>query len=362
MRVRQASCGLSGIPPRHASWPYGTASFLKDGRDVNQPAAERGELRWHPRGLNNGLVFGATCRGVARLPPSLSYGIGRAGTWLAYHLMRGSTAAVIDNLRLPFPDRSELDLRRLALRTYRSYAKDTIDFIRSLSMSVSELEGLVREFRTGQFDRVLAAGRGALAVSAHFGNWELGGLLLRRLHSYPVSIVVRAELSPAVNKTRNRFRASVGIDTIEVRRHVDTALEIRRLLGENRIVAMLLDRYLDKDRVRVEFFGRSAYFLRTPALMGYLTGAPLVPSFVYTREDGYVAAVCGEPIIVGQQGDREASIQRATQEFAQVLEVQIRERPYCWYQFYPFWATQPNAGQTHEPLERRYPSGRLRQI
>lgn len=315
---------------------------------MDPAAGERGQLRWHPRGLNNGLVFGATCRGVTRLPPPVSYGIGRAGTWLAYHIMRGATSAVVDNLRLAFPDRGELELKRLALRTYRSYAKDTIDFIRSLTMSVSDLRGLVGEFHTSHFDRVLAAGRGALAVSAHFGNWELGSVLLRTLYSSPVSVVVRAELSPAVNKTRRRFRASLGIDTIEVRQHVETALKIRRLLGENHIVAMLLDRYLDRDRVAVEFFGRPAYFLRTPALMGYLTGAPLVPSFVYTREDGCVAAVCGEPIVVGQQGDREASIQRATQEFARVLECQIRERPHCWYQFYPFWATQPAAVRSRQ--------------
>jgi KDO2-lipid IV(A) lauroyltransferase len=171
------------------------------------------------------------------------------------------------------------------------------------------------------------------------------------MHGYPVSLVVKAELSPAVNRIRHELRSSLGIDTIEVRQHLDTALKIRRLLGENRIVAMLLDRYLGKDRVRVEFFGRPAYFLRTPALMGYLTGAPLVPSFVYTRDDGRVAAVCDEPIVVGQRGNREVEIQRATQTFARVLESHIRKRPHCWYQFYPFWATQPSAEQTPELVE-----------
>jgi len=307
---------------------------------VSASADRLRRVRWHPRGLNNALIFAATYQGVGRLPVSLSYAIGHAGTWLAYHLMRGATAALVDNLRLVLPEHSEPELQRLALLTYRSYAKDTIDFMRSLSMNVDELRRLVGQINTIHFDHALTEGRGAIAVSAHFGNWELGAVLLRQLHRYPVSLVVKAELSPAVNRLRHQFRSSFDIETIEVRQSLDTALKIRRLLGENRVVAMLLDRHLDKDRVPVQFFRRRAYFLRTPALMGYLTGAPLVPSFVYAQEDGLVAAVCCEPIRVERDGDREANILRATQTFAHVLEEQIRERPHCWYQFYPFWATQ----------------------
>jgi KDO2-lipid IV(A) lauroyltransferase len=302
---------------------------------------EGGEVRWHPRGLNNALIFGATCRGVARLPPGVSYGIGHAGTWLAHRLMRGATRALVDNLRAVRPEAGEAELDALALRTYRSYAKDTIDFLRALSMGRDDLARLVGEFSRDPIDRALAGGRGVLAVSAHFGNWELGGLLLRRMYGHPVSLVVKAETSEAVHRMRRQLRESWDIETIEVRQHLETSLKIRRLLGENRIVALLLDRHLDRDRVPVEFFGRRAYFLRTPALMGHLTGAPLVPSFVYTRDDGRVAATCSDPIHVERDGDREGAIERATQAFARLLEARIRARPHCWYQFYPFWSAQP---------------------
>ncbi len=295
--------------------------------------------RWHSRLLNNGVIFSCAYRGVTALPPAVSHAIGHHGSWLAYHVMRGSTAALLDNLRGLFPERPQADLERLALLTYRTYAKDTIDFIRSLSISAADVGALVGRNDTAEFETALKAGRGAIAASAHFGGWELGGVLLR-LGGYPVSLVVMAEPSPVVNRLRRQFRASFGIDTIEIRRHLDTALKIRRLLGENQIVGMLLDRHVGKDRVAVEFFGRRAYFLRTPALMGFLTGAPLVPSFVYRDDDESIAAICGKPIHVEDTGNREVDVQRATQAFAHALEEQIRLRPHCWFQFYPFWATQ----------------------
>jgi len=299
--------------------------------------------RWHPRGLNNRMIVGATFRGVSRLPPWLSYRIGHAGTWLAYHLMREGTRALTENFRVIFPDRSERDIRRLALFTYRSYARDVIDFIRSLTMSADETRRLVGRMDTDVFEHAIRQGRGAIALSGHFGNWELGGVLLRRLTPYALSVVVMREPSRGVTQLRQDFRASLGIETLEVRQYVEMALRIRERLEQNRVVALLVDRHHGKDAVEVSFFGRPALFLRTPALLASLAGAPLVPCFVYRDEDDRLAVECGPAIAVPSSGDRERDLQEATQAVATVIERQIRLRPQFWYQFYPFWSRQPSA-------------------
>ena len=54
---------------------------------------------------------------------------------------------------------------------------------------------------------------------------------------------------PDVNRLRREIRDRLGVDTIEVRKSLDTALQIRRRLADNRIVAMLMDRHLGRDRV-----------------------------------------------------------------------------------------------------------------
>src|ERR1700733_13118708 len=100
-------------------------------------------LRWHAGGLNNGLVFGATYHLVTRLPRGCTYAIGQAGTWLAYRLMRDGTRAIVANLRVVRPEATDRALERLALLTYRSYGRDTIDFIRSLVMSRNQLEPMM---------------------------------------------------------------------------------------------------------------------------------------------------------------------------------------------------------------------------
>jgi KDO2-lipid IV(A) lauroyltransferase len=186
----------------------------------------------------------------------------------------------------------------------------------------------------------MAEGRGAILLSGHFGNWEIGGVLLRRLSSHTLSVVVRAEVSRAVHRLRLEMRSKLAIDTIEVRHHLDTALRIRDRLKRNEAVAMLLDRHFGKDFVDVDFFGRRTGFLRTPALVAALTGAPLVPSFIY-REGGRLTVECGPLIRVRSDGDKDANVREAIQTFAALLEAHGRRHPEYWYQFYPVWPAEP---------------------
>ena len=99
--------------------------------------------------------------------------------------MRHGTRAIVDNLRVVRPEATEQELRRLALLTYRSYARDTIDFIRSLVMSRTQLSRMMAEHKSDHLDSLLGHGRGVIIVGGHFGNWELGGVALRLLHGYP---------------------------------------------------------------------------------------------------------------------------------------------------------------------------------
>lgn len=294
-------------------------------------------VRWHPRAFNNGVIFGATYHGVSHLPRMCSYAIGHVGTWLAYHLVRSGTRAVVENLRVVRPEATPDELGRLALLTYRSYARDTIDFIRSLSMDRARFAPLVAQLDSHRFDELLALGRGVLVVGGHFGNWELGGVALRLLRGYPLTVVGKPEPSRVVSGFRRRMRDSLGIDTLEIGQALETALQIRRVLGANGLVAMLLDRHLGRDRVDVTFFGRRTGFLRTPAMIAYLSGAPMLPSFMIRQRDGRFLGVCGTPIFVDTGSITEQSVQAATQAFASQLENRIREHPHLWYQFYPYW-------------------------
>jgi lauroyl/myristoyl acyltransferase len=152
-----------------------------------------------------------------------------------------------------------------------------------------------------------------------------------------------AEADPIVNRIRREIREQIGANTIEVRQSFDTALQIRRRLGEHSVVAMLIDRHYGRDRVPVRLFGRRAWFLRTPFVMGHATGAPVLPCSVERVAPGRFAIHPGAPIYLATDVPRDEAIARAAQLVADTLEERIREHPEFWYQFYRYWDAQRDA-------------------
>src|SRR5947208_7646868 len=152
MPASAASCGRFATRRAPVSWrctiaslnasepSASAASDLPSGPRDSRPRA------WTLHGLNSGVIFRATCRGVAILPRRVSYAIGVVGTWLAWRLMPRTRAALVDNLRAVFPNAADAELRRHALSTFRAYARDVIDFLDALRAPKASLAG-VFEFR-----------------------------------------------------------------------------------------------------------------------------------------------------------------------------------------------------------------------
>jgi lauroyl/myristoyl acyltransferase len=298
--------------------------------------------RWTLHGLNNGAIFSATYYGVRTLPRAVSYALGHAGTWLAWRLMARTRAALADNLAPVLPGESRAALERRALATFRSYALDVIDFLRALGAPEADRRHQFRieEEHRPLFETILGQGRGMLLVTGHYGNWEVGSVLVRRALGIPMTIVAMAEPNPTVNRIRHEIRTSLGAETIEVRQSLETALQIRRCLAGNQVVAMLVDRHFGRDRVPVTFFGRQAWLLRTPLLMAYLSGAPLVPCFIERTGPGRFLVRPGTPLFMSTVAARDQEIARAAQQLADELAARVREHPEFWYHFYRFWDAQ----------------------
>lgn len=293
--------------------------------------------------LNSGRIFRWTRTGVGFLPRPVSTFIGHVTTWISWRAMPRLRAAVADNLAPLFPNATRHQLERLALRTIRSYALDVIAFIRALDATGATAVRLfdVREQDGRLFRDLLTQGRGIILVTGHYGNWEIGGVVMRRVFNLPLTVVAMPEVSEEVSRIRRDIRDALDVETIEVRQSLDTPLRITRRLRDNGIVAMLMDRHADRDQVGVSFLGRQTAFLRTPALMGYLTGAPLVPCFIERTPAGTFSVRPGVPIVVARDGSRDEAIQRAAQDFADQLAERIRTHPHYWYQFYDYWKSQP---------------------
>ena len=141
----------------------------------------------------------------------------------------------------------------------------------------------------------------------------------------------------AFEKTRTRTRSSKNVRGIPMGSSFETALVVIRLLNQNKIVTMKGDRAMAGEGITIPFFGRDTVFPKGPFLIAYITGAPILPTFVVINEhDRYVPIIEGQ-ISVARTGDRERDIITTAERVARVIEGYIRKYPDQWYMFYPYW-------------------------
>jgi KDO2-lipid IV(A) lauroyltransferase len=230
------------------------------------------------------------------------------------------------------------EVDRLARRMVRQHARAWVDFFFYGQRPPEAALGQLGSF-TGmaRLEEALSEGKGAILLTAHAGNYELGGLFLRA-NGWPLHAVYKPDRFEAVERLRSGIRAQGGVVGVPVGGQGFSTLPLVKLLREGKLVGMQGDRDFSLNGLPIPFFGREAYFPRGPWELAAMTGAPILTTFLWVDGEGRFHGEFGEPIrIGGARGERMAEIERGMRRYAAGLEALVRRDPSQWYCFYPFW-------------------------
>ncbi|MEO0080531.1 MAG: lysophospholipid acyltransferase family protein, partial [candidate division WOR-3 bacterium] len=182
---------------------------------------------------------------------------------------------------------SSAELHRVVLFTMVNFVRNYLDLLRVPVMK-HRVAGIA-QFDPANLDRVMASGRGAILVTAHLGNWDLGGVFLTAL-GYPVSAVVEP-IPRGWTRTFNRYRSALAMETIEIPDHQ----AIARALEAGRLLALVADRDLTNRGILCPAFDAQRSFPRGPAAYALRYNLPVVLGyFVFQDRPGrppYLAVV-----------------------------------------------------------------------
>jgi KDO2-lipid IV(A) lauroyltransferase len=178
--------------------------------------------------------------------------------------------------------------------------------------------------------KALARGKGAILLSAHLGNWEFGGTMMR-LSDYPLAVVALPHNTAATNALVNRFRKGKGITVIEVDDSPFSALPILKHLRQNGVVAMIGDKDFFGNGIPVSFFGKQIPFPVGPVTIAMSSGAALIPAFVLKQSGGKYFGVLEEAVSLTRHGTRRQATTENLQKIAAIFETYIRRYPDQWY-------------------------------
>jgi len=255
-----------------------------------------------------------------------------------YFLNRKYRRAVTGNMRVLLgPSTTQRQARRMTFKMFVNYARTFADMFHFIGKPTHVIQRLF-SLKTGEqhLFQARAAGRGAVLLTAHLGNWEMGGLLLGGM-SLPVRIVYVKDRFTGVEQARAAFRNQGDVAGIPVGESPWSVLPVLRALRANELVAMQGDRDFDDTGIELPFCGGIARFPRGPVLTAMMADAPILPVFVIMDAQRRYQVVMEPAVSLQRTRDREADVIENLRRVTAVIERWVLRYPDQWFCFYPFF-------------------------
>ena len=273
------------------------------------------------------------------LPENVQAATGRLFGSLGYAILRNRRNIAITNIQRAFPDRTRDEAVTIALSCFKKLGTNMIELLMAPFVPEDEVPRRFSFEPRDIAERTLGSGQGVIALTFHFGNWEIMGITSKLLNQPVVALARPLKKNIRLNAFLNGLRESTGLTIIV---NENTAKEVMRLLKRKAIIAILGDHREKRSRgVFVDLFGHKVPTSKGTAMLGMKTGCPVVPCYPVRKGFLRYTIMCGEPIVMEREGDIEELIEKNTRKINAFLEDIIRQYPDEWFWVHQRWG-RPN--------------------
>lgn len=240
------------------------------------------------------------------------------------------------NLEVAFGDElNERELRLLRRKIFSNFAAFVADYLWLPKINRDNIEEFLTPESLERYAdlRRLAEERGpVIYLTAHLGNWEMGGVAASLL-GMPLTVLVDAHPSRLVTRFFDARREEKGMTVVPV-----TAFQkVFRAIRRRRLVAIVGDRPVTGQGMLADFFGRQALVPDGHALLARRFGASIVPGFLVMTPEGRYELIVEDVVEPRVTENEEADVRDCVERCLRVFERYIRRYPEQWYVFRPVW-------------------------
>jgi Kdo2-lipid IVA lauroyltransferase/acyltransferase len=273
------------------------------------------------------------------LPRSAARAVAVALTRLGYVFLPKLRKTTEFNLRLAFPEHSDLERRAAAHGMLRNLAWMAVEFARLPRYTAANIADFVVLDGQENFLAGKQRGNGVLYLTGHIGAWEISSFA-HALYGFPLHYMARPIDNPRIDALVNLYRGRSGNRPIFKN---ESARAVLKLLKEQRTVGILADQNtMPQEGVFVDFFGTQACTSTGIARVALHTDAAVVPGYaVWDAQLGKYRLRFEPPVDLIRTGDLEHDVRENTARFTKILEDVIRRYPDQWVWLHARWKTRP---------------------
>lgn len=179
------------------------------------------------------------------------------------------------------------------------------------------------------------AGKGGILLSAHLGNWEMSGALLKR-YNHVYNIVMFEGEDQNIRQFMNKEGVERKFNIIYIKDDLSHIYEMSAALNRNEFICMHADRYMEGNRImEAEFLGHKAKFPLGPFVLASKLRAPVSFVFALKESNNHYHFYATEAQVFEGKGMEGAQLM--LQEYIEELTFKLKQYPHQWFNFYNFW-------------------------
>lgn len=266
----------------------------------------------------------------------LAKGLGK----LVYRIDRKHRQRAISNIRRSFPDYTEAQCQRMALRCMQQLFMLFIEVLfttRLLHLDTwadyCELENFQDVLRL-----LLRPGQGLIMLTGHYGNWEILGYVLATL-GFNTTSVARPLDNIYVNDWLLGVREKKGQKIIAKK---GATTEVTEVLGRGGAVGFIADQNAGSKGIFVDFFGRKASTYKSIGLLAMQYEVPVVVGYARRIDDRFKFRVGAQDIIYPDDWkDEPDPLRYITQRYSTAIEKFVMKDPGQYLWLHRRWKTRP---------------------
>jgi KDO2-lipid IV(A) lauroyltransferase len=256
-------------------------------------------------------------------------------------------------------EKSEDEINQIFRANLRNIGRDMMEIARCKDFEDSYLKKLVCLEGKEHLDSALKNGKGAIALTAHIGNFPLMCTRLVK-EGYPLSVVVRNAENQTIASLLTSIMVTIGMEPIPDKPRMTCVSRSLRALKKNRVLLLQIDQNAPRTEAWVDFFGYLVPTFKGPVVLSLRTGAPIIPLYIIRNSDHLHRITILPPFELNMTGDIEEDITLNIARLTKMTEAIILKHPDQWWWFHRRFRKARDI-KTGEKLFPKHPSKKLMQ-
>ncbi len=264
-----------------------------------------------------------------RLCGAIGAGLGR----VLYVLLAKFRGIALRNLRRAYPQRDDRWHRRIARECFAELGRNMLELPHVFMRSKAFLQSRVEPVGLEAFLADREKHGGAVLVSAHHGNWELGGLMTS-VWVPDMAMIYRPMKHAAADAFLRQCRERFGMKTYS---RFEGIRWLPGFLRQGGTVAIMVDQHMSQG-MQVPFMGHMACTTTLPAVLVMRQQLPLYTVSLHRQGRDFRFQLRFEAVpMPALSGDKRSDEGRIMEAVGQSIANIIHQRPEVWLWIHKRW-------------------------